>query len=95
MGKFQTNYSLRGGYDLLCRLWLVGDLRVAISHRVLTDYDRKELKTTHLIRHNAETSRVIFKLFGFIAAFKWVMVQNHFRIIRWWLKRLKAVFLGR
>lgn len=95
IGKFQTIYTLRGGYDLLCRLWLVGGLRVATSHRVLTDYDRRELKATYLIRHSQETLRVIFKRFGFISAFKWWMVLNHFRIIKWWLKRLKAVFLGR
>ena len=95
VGKFRTEYSLRGGYDLLCRLWLVGGLRVGISHRVLTDYDRRVLNTTHLIRHSQETLRVIFKRFGFISAFKWWMVLNHFRIIKWWLKSLKAVFLGR
>ncbi|MFT4551679.1 MAG: glycosyltransferase involved in cell wall biosynthesis [Chlamydiales bacterium] len=94
VGKFQPLYSLRGGYDLFCRLRLVEKLRVAISERVLTDYDRRELVASHLIRYSNETLSVIFKRFGFIAAFKWWVVLNHFRIVKWWLKRLKAVFLG-
>ena len=94
IGKFQIDYYLRGGHELFCRFAKKSKVRIAVSHHVMID-SHHNIDYTSLIRKSTETFRVIYYHFGLRSALKWWLVQNHFRFIRWWLKVLKSMFLGK
>lgn len=96
LGKFNTSYSLRGGYELMCRFCLNPDFRNVFTCRVLTDYDLRLVTRSMVMSHFAETFRTIWKYFGFFAAFRWLFIQkDFFRLLRIWLHTIRVAFLGR
>lgn len=95
IGKFDSRYALRGGFDLLCRLCLRKNIKMATSHCVLTDYDRMGFSSSLVFRYSKETFFIIYRHFGLFSAFKWWMFHNHFYFIKWCLKKIKDIFVGR
>ena len=58
LGKFNTDYNLRGGYELMCRLCLNFGLRKEASYRVLTDYDLRLVTLSMVTSHFLETLQI-------------------------------------
>lgn len=95
LGKFNTEYLLRGGYDFMCRFCLTPELRKFSTVRVLTDYDLRLVNLSMVINHFTETFRSIYKYFGLFTLIKWLFLQKDFsRILRIWFRTLKAAFMG-
>jgi len=96
VGKFDTKYQLRGGYDLLCRYCLYGHLKTLSKNRVLTDYDLRFVTRKMIRTHFFETLRIIWKYFGVFAAFRWLFLQNDMkRYFKHLSKNLRGAFFGR
>ena len=96
IGKFNTSFSLRGGYELLCRLVLSGLLNVQSTSRVFTDYDLRFVTRELVIRHFFETMRIINHYFGLWAVFGWLFKQKDMaRILKLWWRSVKIAFLGK
>ncbi len=96
IGRFDTSYQLRGGYDLLCRYSLYGHLHTFSKNRVLTDYDLRWVTRKMIVRHFRETMRIVRKYFGFFATFRWLFLQKDLsRFTKLWLKSLRIAFFGR
>lgn len=96
LGKFRTNLRLRGGFDLMCRFALKKGLRAVGSKRVLTDYDRRSLTQKLIMIHFWETLPILFRIFGFSVASRWLVFQRDlYRTFRLWLRGLRVAFFGR
>lgn len=96
IGKFNTTYTTRGGYDLLCRYCLHGGLRTMSTSRVLTDYSIRVITRKDVLTHFRETFRAVFKNFGFYYSLRWLFFQNDiFRFMKLWWNSLKLALLGR
>lgn len=92
---FNTNYVLRGGFELLCRFCLDGKRTVAKVDRVLTDYDLRLVNRSMVWDHFIETFKTIWKYFGALQALKWLLIQKDlYRLIHIWIRGLKVAFLG-
>ena len=76
LGKFDTLYKLRGGFDFMCRFCLAKDLRVVSTTRILTDYDLRWVTKRMVIRHFWETRRSLLKYFGFLTMIRWLFIRK-------------------
>ena len=96
LGKFNTSYQMRGGFELMCRFGLTTGLRERSVSRVLTDYDLRLVTRSMVWCHFTETLRTLYSFFGIIPTIKWLFVQKDFsRIIHIWWKSIKTAFIGR
>lgn len=97
LGKFNTHYSLRGGYDLFCRFAMANHLRAVSSARILTDYDLRWVTWRMVFKHFFETMRTIFKYFGFFTTVKWLLFhqKDAFRFLRLWIRSTRVAVFGR
>jgi glycosyltransferase involved in cell wall biosynthesis len=94
IGKFNTDLSLRGGFDFLCRFCL-NRLCAVSTRRVLTDFDLRAIARSQVIVHFKETLGVIRHYFGWGAAFKWLCIQKDaYRFVKLWLSSVKIAFVG-
>jgi len=96
LGKFNPNYTMRGGYEVLCRFMLQKNFRFASSSRVLTDYDLRLVSRRMVIMHFWETFKIINKYFGVLTVARWLFYQKDVsRFVRLWMRSLKIAFAGR
>lgn len=96
IGKFNPNYSLRGGYELLCRFCLDKNFQFASAKRVLTDYDLRSVTRQMVLTHFWETLTTIYHYFGLWDTLWWILFQKDTRrFVKLWLKSLKVAFSGR
>lgn len=96
IGLFRTDFSLRGGFDLLCRFALHPNLNFASMRRALTDYDLRWVTSQMVIRHFYETMITVYRYFGFYQTVKWLYRQRDIsRFIKLWIRRVRAAFFGR
>lgn len=96
LGKFDPNYSLRGGFELLCRFYLRKQYKFASLKRVLTDYDLRLVTRSMIITHFLETMKTVYRYFGWLATLRWLIIQKEWlRFIKLWLRSLKIAFSGR
>jgi glycosyltransferase involved in cell wall biosynthesis len=96
IGNFNPYYSLRGGYEILCRLSLHRHMRVISTPHVFIDYDLKWV-TWHLVLHHFwETLRAVWTYFGVRAAILWLFYQKDMkRFGKLWWRSLRIAFTGR
>jgi len=97
IGKFNTSYTLRGGFDLMCRFVLTKHLRSVSTKRVLTDYDLRWVTWRMVSTHFLETMRAIYHYFGLFATIKWLFIhqKDAMRFLRLWGRSLRVAFLGK
>lgn len=96
IGKFNTNYMLRGGYELLCRLILNEEIKLATTSQVMVDYDLQNITKAKVRIHFWETFKIIIKYFGFNASLKWLFLQTDItRYINLCIRSFKMSMLGR
>ncbi len=96
IGKFDPDYTLRGGFDLLCRFLKNRGLRHNSSYRILTDYDLRFVTRGMVVRHFWETFNTVRKYYGLWTAFLWVFKQKDTtRFFTLWLRSCRVAFLGR
>jgi len=95
IGKFNTELTIRGGYELFCRFSLHHNLRTVSINRVLTDFDLRSITRAQVIAHFKETLYVINKYFGWFSVVRWLFVQKDVkRFLGLWMSRLKIAVLG-
>jgi len=96
LGKFNTEYKLRGGFELMCRYCINAELREVSTSWILTDYDLRLVTRSMVIQHFLETFKTIYHYFGFFITVRWLFIQKDFsRILRIWFRGLKAAFFRR
>lgn len=96
IGKFNTSYEVRGGFDLFCRYEKTAKHQTVSRHRVLLDYDLRRITKRQTMKHFTETFKIIKNHFGVKATLKWFFVQKDLqRLFNEWLARTKMAFLGR
>lgn len=95
-GKFRTDFTYRGGYDLMCRLFLDPTHRAVMLPKVFVDYDLRSVTLGMVAGHFIETFQTIFTYFGLSKAIYWLFKQKDLkRIFTLWVRTLKFAFLGR
>lgn len=95
VGKFNTSYQMRGGYELLCRYVLKGNLHTVATPKVLTDYDLRYVTKNMVILHFKETFKTIWRYFGLWDLTVWFFRQKDFaRYIKIWWRSLRSSFMG-
>jgi len=91
IGKFRTDISLRGGFDLMCRFCLNEKLRFNALHYALTDYDLRWVTHQRVFSHFTETFKIVYSHFGFFATVAWLWKQKDIsRFFKLWLRSLKG-----
>jgi glycosyltransferase involved in cell wall biosynthesis len=96
IGKFNPDYVLRGGFDLLCRFMAVKHFKSVRTYRVLTDYDLRLVTRSMVLRHFWETLVTVQKNYGLWVAFLWMFRQRDIsRFFRLWLRSVRIAVLGR
>jgi glycosyltransferase involved in cell wall biosynthesis len=95
IGKFSTDYNLRGGFELMCRFLTHMNLRVVSTSRVLTDYDLRHVTRPMIIDHFKETIKTVKRYFGLRATVYWLFIQKDFkRLLKIWLRQVRMAFTG-
>ncbi|CCB91661.1 putative glycosyltransferase [Waddlia chondrophila 2032/99] len=95
LGKFNTNYKLRGGYELICRFMAHPGLRAVSTKRVLTDYDLRHVTRAMVFSHFIETLKIVRQYFGLKAMIRWLFIQKDFkRLLKIWWRQVKMAFIG-
>lgn len=96
VGKFDPTYNMRGGFELLCRLFLSRGFRYGSINRVLTDYDLRAITRYMVFEHFWETMSIIYRYFGLWSTIKWLFIQKDLkRLIKSWLHSFRIAFSGR
>lgn len=96
IGKFDTRYTLRGGFDLMCRFIMDERLTHAGTRRILTDYDLRTLTKEMLISHFKETSKIIKAHFGTFTMLKWLVRERDLkRYLRYVVNSFKKALVGK
>ncbi len=96
IGKFDTRYTLRGGFDLMCRIIKDERLTHAGTKRILTDYDLRALTKEMLVCHFKETARIIKANFGTMALIKWFFTERDLkRYLRYMVSSFKKALVGK
>jgi len=94
IGKFDTRYAMRGGFELLCRFVNSG-LTAHSLYRVLTDYDLRASSRHMLLQHFVETGHIVRRYFGWWAYLSWLFRQHDTRrIFNSWARSIKIAFIG-
>ena len=93
IGKFDTRYYLRGGFDIMCRFYLDATIKIARIKRVFTDYEGYSTTGSSITRHFYETRKIIRRHFGRWRAISWMMKQNIImRFIKLLIGKSKTAF---
>ena len=93
LGKFNTKYFQRGGYDFLCRYMMNSQYRTTSIKRILTDYDLRSVSRSMILRHFWETLRIVFAYYGPVAAWKWLIKQKDIsRCFKLWWRNIRVAF---
>lgn len=97
LGKFNTTYQLRGGYEFLCRFALHKNLGAISTNRVLTDYDLRMVTREKVILHFWETLKTIWRYFGLAPTLRWFLFYQGDvrRLFRLWSRGIKVAFTGK
>lgn len=96
LGKFDSSFRWRGGFELLCRFCLNKQLRYVSTKRVFTDYDLRVVGRRMVLIHFWETMKTVYRYFGFKDTLRWLFVQKDCRrFLKLWLRNLKIAFAGR
>lgn len=96
IGKFYTDFHMRGGFDLLCRFLLQGTLRYSSIRLALTDYDLRGVTRHDVLCHFWETLKTVYYYFGLVALISWLFRQKDIkRFFTLWIRSVKAAFLGK
>jgi len=96
LGKFDTEYRLRGGFELMCRYCLQVKQEFIATNWVLTDYDLRLVTRAMVTRHFFETLRTIYRHFGILTTIRWLFIQKDLsRMLRIWYRGVKTAFYGR
>ena len=95
LGKFETDYSMRGIFEYFCRFYLNGKNTVVSSSRVIVEFNLTGRRKKDIIIHFKETWKIIYKHFGWAKFMKWIFYQQEIsRFVKSWLKTFKVAFLG-
>lgn len=96
LGKFDTGYTMRGGYELMCKIAFKKKMRVVSTSRVLTDYDMRLYRRRDVWKHFKETWKTIVRYFGYLRALRWFFIQKDLsRMFNMTLRNFRIAFLGR
>lgn len=96
IGNFDAGLTLRGGFDLMCRFCLNGDLNAIGKNRIITDYDLKWAPRNLIFQHFWESMRIIRHYFGPLTTLYWFFYQRDMsRFLKLWLTSVKRAFSGR
>jgi glycosyltransferase involved in cell wall biosynthesis len=96
IGKFDTSYSLRGGFELFCRFVTRGGFQTVATPHILTDYDLHLVTRNMVFTHFWETFRTIWKYFGLFHLFAWLASQKDFsRYANLWMRSAKSAFMSK
>ncbi len=86
LGKFDTNFRVAAGYELLCRMAVAGGFKVARLERIFVDLDRRSLPPSISVRRSFETHFILKRYFGWGAAIRYWAGQHPLHLIKLWWK---------
>lgn len=94
IGKFNTHYKLRGGFDLFCRFIEDDRLTHSVLKRFLIDYDLRDTTRNMIAQHFWETGKIIFNHYGLLAMIRWFFRQQDIkRYFKLWVQSFKRSFV--
>lgn len=95
IGKFDTSYTLRGGFELLCRVINHPNLRTTASPYVLIDVELGVITRESVVLHFYETGRAVWSHFGASNWLLWLFKQKDIkRLYQLWIRSVKQAFMG-
>jgi len=89
MGRFDTRYTHRFGFDLLCRLACMDQIRILKIERIFVDFDFGTFTYGKAARIAFETWSILCRHFGMGKAIRWSLSMNHFMLFKWIWGRFK------
>lgn len=96
IGKFDTSYSQRGGFELMCRIINQKSLRTVEVKRVYTDSETRNYTRQQIFTHFWESARAIRHNFGVRALIAWLFKQNDIKRLReMWARSIKLAIFGK
>lgn len=95
IGKFNSAYDERGGFDLFCRILLSKRFEIISIKKFFADYNRQIVTRQVVIRHFWETLNILYFYFGFKTVLKWFFLQKDLkRYLKLWMRSFKTAFVG-
>jgi len=86
---FNPFYRVRGGYELLCRLYSQVSLRFVTTQRVISDHKFIIPTIDNYVGYNLETPRVVYKYFGWKQLFFYLCTHNYFLFFKYWMSKIR------
>jgi hypothetical protein len=93
LGGFDERYQYRECFDILCRVFADKKYSVAFARRVLTDYEFHKKTAQEALEFASETIFIIYRNFGVIKTIKWILLQDHFKVLKHCLRKFKNAFI--
>lgn len=90
IGKFDSQYTVRLGFDFYCRFVHEKDVKTSMIDRIFVDFDYGRFSYGKILRYARETWNILSKHFGIKKAFLWFLTINHVLIVKWMWRRFKA-----
>ncbi|MFA6916669.1 MAG: glycosyltransferase [Parachlamydiales bacterium] len=96
IGKFDTTYSQRGGFELMCRIINQKSLRTVEVKRVYTDSETRNYTRQNIFIHFWESARAIRHHFGVASLLSWLLIQKDTkRLMQMWVRSIKLAIFGK
>jgi GT2 family glycosyltransferase len=93
IGFFDLRYPQRANFDFFCRIYRDKSLKVVYLSKVLMDYEFSKKNPKDIGEYAIESMVIIFRHFGVLQTLYWFFFHDHFRMIKWWLRSLKQMYL--
>lgn len=82
IGRFDSAYPLRLGYEFFCRVSKEKNLNILQVDRVFVDFDYGRFSYGKILRFAADTWLIILRHYGLIKAISWFIGINHLLIVK-------------
>jgi glycosyltransferase involved in cell wall biosynthesis len=91
---FDETLAIRGDFDFLCKIFFeVEDSKISFINRILVDSQYHRLPHQTFFLYTKDTFRIIYRYFGLLKTISWWLLQDHFKIIGWWLNSFRQYFV--
>lgn len=88
LGGFDTNFTVRASFELVCRYVATPSARVVALNYVITDYIVKFTESERFLEYHRETPGILAKNFGWVKLMTYLISHSTWIAFRYWLGNL-------
>jgi hypothetical protein len=92
--NFDEKYSIKAGFDMVCKIFLKKNKKVFFSKNVLCEFDTMPKSSKYFLLKKYEIQKIIYNNFGLKKSIYFWIIHDHFKMLKLFFKSLKNYFWG-